>query len=102
MKTWQSALMIVVLAAGTVSGHAGTFDAWNYRMKVSFTNYTRPEALTNFPALVVLSTNIPRFRYSGFTSSSGSDLRFASSNEATELNYEIERWDTNGASYVWV
>ena len=30
------------------------------------------------------------------------DLRFADSTLTNELSYEIESWDTNGNSYVWV
>ena len=59
------AVCICMLAAIPVSA-AGVFSAWDYRMKVTFDGY-RPsgaETLTNFPALVVLSTNITGFRYS--------------------------------------
>jgi len=51
---------------------------------------------------VVLSTNIANFEYSQFSSAAGGDLRFSDSNETTALDYEIERWDTNGESFVWV
>ena len=91
------------LAAGMIDAQGGTYDAWGYRMKIRFAGYDRIETLTNFPTLVVLSTNIPGFSYSAFNSPvDGADLRFAASNETTELNYEIEQWNTNGSSYVWV
>ena len=32
----------------------------------------------------------------------GADLRFYSTNRSSELNYEIESWNTNGVSRVWV
>jgi hypothetical protein len=34
--------------------------------------------------------------------SGGSDLRFIDSDNTTELNYEIESWNSAGYSYVWV
>ena len=104
MKRWGLFVTVVALAAGAVPGQAGVFDAWNYRMKVSFSGYNRPETLTNFPVLVVLSNNVggAGFMYSNCVSNTGGDLRFANSNETTELNYEMEKWNTNGASYVWV
>jgi hypothetical protein len=35
-------------------------------------------------------------------SSTGTDLRFADADESRVLNYEIEEWDVNGNSVVWV
>jgi hypothetical protein len=73
-----------------------------YGMKIRFAGYNKAETLTNFPALVVLGTNISGFDYSQCQSPNGWDLRFTASNEVTELNYEIDQWMTNGSSYVWV
>ena len=104
-RVFIRSLGTVLLLLGLVGGaSAGVFDAWNYRMKVSFSGYNRPETLTNFPVLLVLSNNVGGlgFAYSNCMSSTGGDLRFASWDEATALNYEIEQWNTNGASYVWV
>jgi hypothetical protein len=74
----------------------------NHRMKISFSGYNKSEALTNFPALVVLNDNIDGFNYSGFSSANGYDLRFATADEGTELNYEFEHWSTSTNSYIWV
>jgi hypothetical protein len=78
-----------------------------YRMPVFFPGYTnRAETLTHFPVLVVLSNGVGAggFSYTGtpFASSSGYDLRFTDASDRTNLNYEIESWNTNGASHVWV
>ncbi|OGV63612.1 MAG: hypothetical protein A2283_10350 [Lentisphaerae bacterium RIFOXYA12_FULL_48_11] len=81
------------------------FWDWKYRMKITLTGYTPPnatETLTNFPMLVVLDTNINGFAYCQFRSESGGDLRFQDADENTVLNFEIEHWDTNGSSSVWV
>ncbi len=77
-------------------------DYGRCRAKVGFTGYDNAERLTNFPALVVLSTNIPGFSYTQFTSTNGYDLNFTSSDGLQELNYEMGQWNTNGNSYVWV
>lgn len=76
---------------------------WPVKMKIRFAGYNRPQApLTNFPALVILSTNIPNFHYSTFRSAQGADLRFVSSDGTLTLKHEIEKWDPNGSSLVWV
>ena len=79
---------------------ANYFAAWSNRCAILFTNYTQPEMLTNFPALVVLNSSRPGFAYRQL-GASGRDLRFSDA-ALNELNYEIEKWDTNGNSYVWV
>ncbi|MDD5522885.1 MAG: DUF2341 domain-containing protein [Kiritimatiellae bacterium] len=88
-----------------VTIHDTLFNSWPYRFKITFPGYINPEAeiLTNFPALVMFGTNITNFAYSTFTlPANGDDLRFGNSNETMMLNYEIERWNTGGNSYVWV
>lgn len=96
-------VMGCVLFAGLMSGaQAGVYDTWGFRLKLSFTNQLGGP-LTNFPVLVTVSTNLTGFRYAGFTNpDTGADLRFADAAETTPLNYEIDKWDTNGTSYVWV
>ncbi|MFZ4398357.1 MAG: DUF2341 domain-containing protein, partial [Kiritimatiellia bacterium] len=81
-------------------------EAKPQQMMITFGGYTnRSETLTNFPVLVVLSNNVngSGFRYDDFLSPNGYDLRFVDNlTDANRLNYEIESWNTNGASYVWV
>jgi hypothetical protein len=73
-------------------------------MKATFTGYTKAGALTNFPALMVFGSNLATngFAYSQMASTNGWDLVFMNSNATQTLNYEIEKWNTNGNSYVWV
>ena len=73
-----------------------------HQVRISFPNYPRSEVLTNFPVLVVVHTNRPGFSYGTFASATAGDLRFKSGDGLTELNYEIEKWNPNGSSYVWV
>ncbi|MEI7437485.1 MAG: DUF2341 domain-containing protein, partial [bacterium] len=76
-------------------------------MTITLAGYTPPpvtETLANFPVLVVLSntTSGAGFSYRDFISPPYGDLRFSSSANGTPLNYEVETWNTNGNSYVWV
>lgn len=77
------------------------FASWSNRCTIAFPNYKSSEVLSNFPALVILSTNIPNFSYRQFASPLGYDLRFSDASQ-NELNYEVEQWNTNGDSFVWV
>ncbi|MEI7437810.1 MAG: DUF2341 domain-containing protein, partial [bacterium] len=77
------------------------FSPWQRKVPMTFSGYNRTEPLTNFPVLVVLGTNVDGFAYNQFQSGNA-DLAFADAAQSNELKYEIERWDTNGNSYVWV
>ncbi|MEM7395584.1 MAG: DUF2341 domain-containing protein, partial [Verrucomicrobiota bacterium] len=70
-------------------------------VKITFCGYPRNEPLINFPALVVLSTNVSGFAYSQFAPN-GEDLRFLDASQTMLLPHEIESWSTNGDSLVWV
>ncbi len=76
---------------------------WNfaYRMRIQLGGYDRPEPLANFPVLVVFRTNLAGFAYRQFASPRGGDLRFTDDAGLT-LYHEIDEWNTNGASCVWV
>lgn len=103
IQRFISALMIFVfLFAAYPLAQAADFSSWAKKMPVTFSGYSKSSTLTNFPALIVLSTNISGFSYADFLDSSGGDLRFTDPTETNELNYEIEKWNTNGSSYVWV
>ncbi|MEM7394902.1 MAG: DUF2341 domain-containing protein, partial [Verrucomicrobiota bacterium] len=73
-----------------------------HRARIEVCGWDRSETLTNFPTLLVLSTNIAGFAYHQFADPEGGDLRFVNSDQTIELNYEIEHWDPAGNSYVWV
>jgi Concanavalin A-like lectin/glucanases superfamily/Domain of unknown function (DUF2341) len=77
-------------------------QTYGSQMMISFAGYNRGETLTNFPVLVCLGTNCPGFSYRGFASPSGGDLRFTDSTGLVPLYHEIDEWNTNGTSYVWV
>jgi len=77
-------------------------DGWSNKMVISFPGYNKSETLTNFPALVILNDTIPGFNYNDCASPEGGDLRFFNYDRSEFLNFEIEKWDTLGNSYIWV
>jgi hypothetical protein len=75
--------------ANSISGSS------SHRVKITFSGYSQPETLSDFPALVILNTNMSQFSYTQFAApATGGDLRFTDAG-GTELYFEIERWDTN-------
>lgn len=77
-------------------------QSYGSRMKIVFTGYNRGEALLNFPALINLGTNLPGFSYRQFASPTGGDLRFTDAAGISPIPFEIDEWNTNGNSTVWV
>ena len=78
------------------------WNAYSHTFKVSFTGYAGSETLANFPVLVKVSeSGISGFRYADCLKSNGGDLRFADA-EGNLLASEVDTWDTNGVSLVWV
>jgi len=75
---------------------------WSRRVQISFSNYKGGTTLTNWPAVVRFGTNITGFAYTDFTSDTGGDLRFVGEDLTRLLNFEIEQWDTNDESVVWL
>ncbi len=71
-------------------------------MKIVLSGYNRSETLSNFPILINLGTNLPGFSYQQFASPSGNDLRFTDASGALLIPHEIDEWNTNGTSTVWV
>jgi hypothetical protein len=73
-----------------------------HSMQITFTNVTG--TLTDFPALVKLTTNTTD-NYDGFDElADGYDLRFWTNDTltGTELDYEIESFDSTSNSFIWV
>lgn len=94
------------LVYGTGVVDTDPVSAWTNSLAVAFCGYDRSEPLTNFPALIVLSKYDARGSnmYSVLSdTAAGSDLRFATTDAVPSfLNYEIEKWNPAGDSYVWV
>lgn len=79
-------------------------DTYSRRMKLTFAGYHPPGGgtLTNFPVLVRLGEHLAGFQYEEFVSPVGNDLLFVGSDGFTLLAWEVESWNTNGESCVWV
>jgi len=85
--------------ADRYSGDDWWDNAWSYRKKLIFDNSGQSEDLVNFPVLVNLSSS--NFDYSK-AKLDGTDLRFIDEDGVTELNYDIESWNSSGNSFIWV
>ncbi len=76
-------------------------DSYERAFNIKFSGYTGSTTLTNFPALIRLSAARNDFKYSKCKDKSGGDLRFFDAN-GNLLASEIDTWNTNGESLVWV
>ena len=75
---------------------------YSHAFSVTFTNYTGSATLSDFPVLVRISTNdISGFLYTDCVKENGDDLRFSDA-DGNLLDSEVDTWDTNGVSTVWV
>lgn len=95
-------LVVVPVAGANVNVNVNVKA--NEKLRITFTGYKGNSVLKNFPVLVILSKGVGGggFSYKGFISSKGHDLRFWSADGKSELNYEIEEWNPEGISYIWV
>ena len=76
---------------------------YSHKFNISFPGVDEDATLDDFPVLVKISeTGIPGFNYADCAKEGGADLRFTDGNDTTPLPCEIELWDTNGVSLVWV
>ena len=73
-------------------------SSFNYSMDIAPTTGKVTGTLTNFPVLVRLSTAIEKFSYG---KCKADELRFLLS-DGTPLEHEIDYWNENGESTVWV
>jgi len=92
--TCAAFLALPISASGISGTYERTFD-------IGFPGYTGTTALTNFPVLVRLSHILNDFKYEKCKRENGGDLRFSDAN-GNLLPSEVELWNTNGESLVWV
>ena len=74
-------------------------NSWSNRIKITFNNADQGANLVNFPARVALTSS--RVTYGTFKAN-GDDIRFIDADGITELDYEIENWNTASTSNLWV
>lgn len=90
-----------VFFAPAARGEALDTSPYAFKIPVTVSGYAGSTELTDFPVLVALEAGSQTgFDYAD-CATGGSDLRFADATGAL-LSHEIETWDTNGTSYVWV
>ena len=87
-------LALPISASGISGSYERTFD-------IGFPGYLGTTALENFPVLVRISASLNNFNYSKCKRENGGDLRFSDAN-GNLLPSEVELWNTNGESLVWV
>ncbi|NLC81634.1 MAG: DUF2341 domain-containing protein, partial [Lentisphaerae bacterium] len=87
-------LGLLALAPGRAAALGSRF------IGITTSGYAGSAPLTNFPLLVRLSTAITGFNYT-LCQTNGADLVFQDADENV-LPHEIDTWNTNGTSLVWV
>ena len=101
---WIKASYDTVATAGFVSYEAqNDWPQYSHKFTMSFPGVAEGTTLENFPVLVKISeTGIPGFRYADCEKEGGADLRFTDGNGTSPLPCEVESWDPNGTSFIWV
>lgn len=93
----------VLTARTTTVSFVNTLVWWNTayekRIPLTISNLDQATAHTNIPVLVKLDAT--RISYADIQSA-GQDIRFTLSDHTTTLNYDIERWNSAGDSFIWV
>ncbi|MDZ7617981.1 MAG: DUF2341 domain-containing protein [Patescibacteria group bacterium] len=96
---WAFLAGAVCLVAGPAAG--GVYDGWTRSLDLSLNTVGKVGTnLAEYPVLVVLTPERTD-NYAGFAPG-GADLRFSDASGRAALSYEIERFDPNGNSYIWV
>jgi hypothetical protein len=105
----QSVLVTATDVAGSLTpssktiNFVSTLQWWNtsftQRVQITVDNKDQATTFTNQAVLVRLDSSI--VAYSNINSD-GSDIRFIAADHTTVYSHEIEKWDVNGYSYVWV
>ena len=100
----KSVFLLLALAAPcalALPGPTAASYAWGAQLTVAGYDAAKP-VLTNFPVLVLIAENAPSgFSYAQVLSPDGADLCFIDPN-GNGLPFEIDTWNTNGTSLVWV
>ncbi|MBW1784925.1 MAG: DUF2341 domain-containing protein, partial [Deltaproteobacteria bacterium] len=86
--------------SGLPTDISGTSYVWSNRKRLTFNNSAQSEDLTDFPAMIKLTTS--RIDYDDVDKIDGTDIRFVDENHTAELSYEIEAWNNTSDSFIWV
>ena len=94
MKNKHKVVLTLALFAALMCG------AETQSCRLTFSGYEGSETLKDFPALVKIPDGLSGFDYKDSTAD-GSDLAFFGA-DGKPLAYEIDTWNPEGDSYVWV
>ena len=86
----------------SVSAEHSAIIAAKKVLTLEVAGYAGTETLTNVPVLVRLSTSINGFSYADFVDAKGGDLIFTDESGSMIYPHEIDEWNTDGESLVWV
>lgn len=114
IKTASAILAVVLVFSGLILSLTSIFDHpqtaqaawysndWNYRQKVIIDHTKVTATQTDFPVLIkITDTTNPIF--SSKVQDDGDDIRFTSSNETTDLSFEVESYSkTTHELWAWV
>ena len=101
MKTNARTLLAAFGACALLAGPASA-AFYDKTLAITVTGVPSGVTLADFPLLVRLSESaIAGFSYQDFQGTGGSDLRFETA-DGTGLAYEVDTWNENGESLVWV
>ena len=102
-KDWVGASYATVASDGfAVYETQNDWAQYAHKFSVSFPGVPEGATLTDFPVLVKISeSGISGFHYADCAKGNGADIRFADAN-GTLLPCEVESWDPNGISTIWV
>ena len=103
-KRTLSIFAMATLAAFCLAAnaHAWWDASWENRIKITFDKSPPSQDLSYFPVLIKLHETAPANIDYSQTKNQGEDIRFVASDDTTVLPHEIEKWDEEGDSYVWV
>ena len=91
-------MTLIVVAMTAVASYAD----FVYKAELTVTGYSGTTTLQNFPVLVRLSpANISGFSYS-LCQADGKDIQFTSPDGETVYPHEIDTWNPDGESLIWV
>ncbi len=99
---WLVPAALVALSGAWVARAELDTNAWTHVADVTCSGYSGA-ALSGFPLLLTLGpATVAGFDYADFAFADGRDLRFAAADGTEWLAHDVEEWNTNGASRVWV
>ena len=103
MKLTKTQLTPLVAISVALCAALSSFGGMKYSSVMSVPGFTDEEAtLNDFPLLVrISSATIEGFAYD-LCQADGKDIRFTSLDGATVYPHEIDEWNTDGESLVWV